>query len=149
MDQVSELWIGEIPAHKLASFESLLAGFAVQCTAKLAPNSSLFTIHSDTYIDQASRATLASELAQLESPFDLVHISPAGERYAFVPHLGLHRSDLNEIGEELLSYGRFESLIERSNGSNRELRRLVDIALGKPWLEAIDLIRSKAERRVA
>ncbi len=149
MNQVNELWIGEIPAHRLASFEALLARFGMHATVKLAPNASLFSICSESVIDQTARASLASGLAELGAPFELLYIGPTGERYAFVPHLGLHRAELNEIGEELLSYSRFESLIERSNGSNRELRRLVDIALGKPWVEAIDLIRSKAERRVA
>lgn len=149
MNQVNELWIGEIPAHQLASFESLLARFAVQSSASRASNSSYFSIASNSKLEPSFRALLATDLAKLGSPFELLHIGPTGERYAFVPHLGLHRADLNEIGEELLSYSRFESLLESSNGSNRELRRLVDIALGRPWIEAIDLIRSNAERRVA
>jgi hypothetical protein len=149
MDQVNELWIGEIPAHQLASFEVLLADFGVQSCASRANLSSTFTIHASSEIEQALRASLASELSKLSCPFELMHIGLLGERYAFLPHLGLHRCDLNEIGEELLSYSRFESLIEISNGSNRELRRLVDLALGKPWIEALDLIRSRSERRVA
>lgn len=149
MFELNELWIGEIPATKLAGIESLLASFGAPFSVDRRSNSRYFTICSNHALSDELRANLASSLSKTDCPFELTHIGLRSERYLFIPSLGIHRIELSEAGEEVLSAGRILALIEEAKGSQVEFRSVLSSALGEPWLHAIDLIRKRSERRVA
>lgn len=149
MREIHELWIGEIPPQSLARVEESLADFGLSVSISRKSNSSLLQAHSSTAISVANRAVLASKLARVGFPFELLHLGIESERYAYLPGLGINRVALNEIGEELLSFGQIEELLSASAGSIREFRKLLLRAIGEPWSNAIELIRGGEELRVA
>ena len=149
MADIDELWIGEIPPQSLARVEESLADFGLSVSISRKSNSSLLQAHSFTAISVADRAVLASSLARVGFPFELLHLGIESERYAYLPGLGIHRVALNEVGEEVLSYGQIEEILSASRGSMKEFRKLLLRAIGEPWSNAIELIRGSEELRVA
>lgn len=149
MEEIHELWVGEIPPQALASVDQILASFSLPSAVSRKNNQALFTITSAGALNALTRAELASTLSRLRLPFEILHIGVDSERYSFIPSLGIHRVSLNQVGEELLSGGMLELLMNQSGGSNIELRRLIARALGEPWSRAIELIRETDDRRVA
>ena len=149
MEEIHELWVGEISPQALAGVEQMLAGFSLPSAVTRKNNQARFTVTSVGPLNALARAELASKLSRLGFPFELLHIGADSERYSFIPSLGIHRVSLNQVGEELLSSGMLELLMNQSGGSNIELRRLIARAIGEPWTRAIELIRETDDRRVA
>jgi hypothetical protein len=149
MADIDELWIGEIPPQSLARVEEALASFRLSVSVSRKSNAPLLQAHSVTALSTSDRAVLASSLARVGFPFELLHLGIDSERYAYLPGLGIHRVALNEVGEELLSYGQIEEILSASGGSIREFRKLLLRAIAEPWTNAIELIRGGEELRVA
>lgn len=149
MREVDELWVGQIPPHLLARVEATFAGHKIPIAATRPPNQSFFSVLSSAPTSSITRAHLASELARLGCPFELLHLGEDSERYSYLPHLGIHRIDLNQVGEEILSYGQLEGLLDATGGSNREFRQALNRAIGEPWIAAIAIIREAEQLRVA
>lgn len=149
MRQVDELWVGEIPPHSLGSVEETLADFGVPFRITRAESQAFFQLSASPQLDSLRRAELVSKLSRFGFPFEFVHLGQDGERYCYLPKLGIHRVSLNEIGEEQLGFGHLEEMLKQSAGSNREFRALLLRAVGEPWTTAIQLIREGEKLRVA
>lgn len=108
--------------------------------------------HAQSVIQLSSRgralSQLASRLAKLSQiHFDLESWNPAsgGERYLFVPGLGIKRFELDAAGEFLVRSGSIELAIQESAGSQLELRRRLDILLARPWLALLEPLQAAPE----
>ena len=108
--------------------------------------------HAQSVIEMAGRGEplshLASQLANVNQiHFDLEHWSPAvgGERYLFVPGLGIKRLELDAAGEFLVRSGSIELAVQESGGSQLELRRRLDILLARPWLALLEPLQAASE----
>ena len=95
-----------------------------------------------------SLAAIASELAKISQiHFDIEQWSPhrGGERYLFVPGLGIKRLELDTAGEIAVRSGSLEVAVQESAGSVIELRRRIDQLLGKPWLALLEPLQTVSE----
>ncbi len=108
--------------------------------------------HCQAHVELSARgrelAVLASSLAKVaQIHFDLESwdASRGGERYLFVPGLGLRRLELDSTGETMIRAGAVESAVQDSGGSVAELRRRLDLLLGKPWLALLEPLQTAAE----
>jgi hypothetical protein len=109
-------------------------------------------MHAQSTFSMAERVTslagLASDLAKIpQIHFDLEQWSPSrgGERYLFVPGLGLKRLELDIAGEVAVRGGSLELAVQESGGSIIELRRQIDLLLGKPWLALLEPLQTAAD----
>lgn len=105
--------------------------------------------HAKAQVELAERGrslcAIASALAAIpQIHFDLEVWEPGrgGERYLFVPGLGLKRLELDAAGETLVRGCSLDLAVQESGASQVELRRRLDTLLGKPWLALLEPLQS-------
>lgn len=108
--------------------------------------------HAKSHIELAERGRslpdIASALAaipQIHFDLELWCANHGGERYLFVPGLGLKRLELDAAGETVVRGGSLDLAVQESGASHIELRRRLDILLGKPWLALLEPLQASSD----
>ena len=60
-----------------------------------------------------------------------------------VPGFGIYRAETNLAGEILLSEDRIWAIVQESSGNQRELQRLMRLALGQNWDDLLEPFRAQ------
>ena len=93
-------------------------------------------------------ARIASELRACDVRFEVTE-SPGpdslGERFSFVPHLGMYRATIGPLGDVQLGEDRLRAaLVARFAEGAQAIVEEVDTLLGGPWDRELEVFRSAA-----
>ena len=66
-----------------------------------------------------------------------------GVIFMLCPGFGIYRAETNLAGEILLSEDRIWGIVQASNGNQRELQRLLRLALGQNWDDLLEPFRAQ------
>ena len=134
----TDIWVLSAPEDAIASIEVLLASHQL-CASwypqPIAQNS--FQARITANLAQRDVENLVSKLAKLCIAFE---VSVSGlEPCSFLYHdgLGLKRVALDASGEGVIRFGQLERLMELSQGSNAELKRLLRLASATAWYDLL------------
>jgi hypothetical protein len=81
-------------------------------------------------------------------PFEIETEGSSPERYLFHPGLGIARQILNEAGETLLRAEAVEAALNASQGNLKEFERRLRLLQGLPWLDLIEVYRTRGDVRL-
>ena len=91
---------------------------------------------------------MVSQLASLQVPFEVESEGAAPERYLFHPGLGINRQMLNEAGEVLVRGEAVEAALAASQGNLKEFERRLRLLQGMPWLDLLEVYRTRGDVRL-
>ena len=132
------------PDELCIAISGLLAEFGVSGVWAFQPRSiNNKQLHSSITLRNQVVPEMVSRLARYSVVAEIEVISKNGsERFLIHPALGIHRQELDALGEVLLRSSAVESLLARTSGNlgefKRELRRLD----GTLWLDLLEPYRT-------
>lgn len=133
---MTRVWVLSATLGQRRRVENLLTKFGASTNWKLqrfapATHQTIFELEIDI-------AWLVSELAKIGCVFEA---EGPGERFLFLPALGVHRQELDDAGEPVIRFGHLKNLLSQSAGSLAEFERRLRIAEGVPWLDLLEPYR--------
>jgi hypothetical protein len=90
--------------------------------------------------------TLASTLAKQPVVFELNIFGDEPMLIVGHPGLGVRQIPLDQSGEPVIRHSRLDRLILESEGNSQELKRLLRIEQGLPWLDLLEQYRNSDMR---
>lgn len=90
--------------------------------------------------------TLASTLAKQPVVFELNIFGDEPMLIVGHPGLGVRQISLDQAGEPVIRHSRLDRLILESEGNSQELKRLLRIEQGLPWLDLLEQYRNSEMR---
>lgn len=90
--------------------------------------------------------TLASTLAKQPVVFELNIFGDEPMLIVGHPGLGVRQIPLDQSGEPVIRHSRLDRLILESEGNSQELKRLLRIEQGLPWLDLLEQYRNSEMR---
>ena len=134
----TDIWVLSAPEDAIASIEVLLASHQLCASWYPQPISqNSFQARITANLAQRDVEDLVCKLAKLCIAFE---VSVSGvEPCSFLYHdgLGLRRVALDASGEGVIRFGQLERLMELSQGSNAELKRLLRLASATAWYDLL------------
>ncbi len=137
------LVIHSCPEGSIAGVEDLLGTSLTWSEASLLKGT--FTTQISSSLTWIQAEELISNLHGLYGLYlDLIQTGQErGVLFMLVPGFGIYRAETNLAGEILLPEDRIWAIVQESSGNQRELQRLVRMALGQNWDDVLEPFRAQ------
>ena len=137
------LVIHACPEGSIARVEDLLGTSLTWSEQSLLKGT--FTTQTSSSLTSLQAEDLISNLHGLYGLYlDLIQTGQErGVLFMLVPGFGIYRAETNLAGEILLSEDRIWAIVQESSGNQRELQRLMRLALGQNWDDLLEPFRAQ------